>query len=75
MFNDNTKKHNKHSAVSGDKNKNKLFSILPNPKKIARLENKAISKVYDARVQLKKYADVVSPRKDGLNGENSNLIG
>ena len=75
MFSDNTKKHNKHSAVSADKNKNKLFSILSNPKKIPRHDNKAISKVYDARVQPRKYVDAVSPREDGPNGGNTQQVG
>lgn len=64
MFNDSTKKVSKNQSLNTlEHPKNKLFSILPNTKKIIRQEGNTIAKVYDSKVLPKKYVNPISPQK------------
>jgi hypothetical protein len=65
MFNDSTKKITKNQSLNAsDHVKNKLYSIIPHPKKIFRQDNATITKVYDSKVVPKRYANALSPAKE-----------
>lgn len=65
MFNDKTKKPTKNNSFNSlDNPKNKLFSILPHPKKIFRQQPSTIAKAYDSKVIPKRYIDLHTSSKD-----------
>jgi len=74
MFNEQTKKtHKQRPFKSVENNKNKLFSIVPTNKKIARQEQKTISKTHESKVQARKYIPAGSPRKEEAQSENYHI--
>ncbi len=69
-FNDSTKKVSKNQSLNSlEHPKNKLFSILPNSKKIHRQDGNSIAKVYDSKVVPKRYVNPVSPHKERLESQ------
>jgi hypothetical protein len=65
MFNDKTKKPTKNTSFNSlDNSKNKLFSILPHPKKIFRQQPSTISKAYESKIIPKRYINLQTASKD-----------